>query len=194
MIKFSKVVSSIIDTVKRRRVKLQILGRDNVEEVYESMPFGEDNNPPENLRAVYVETSRRGKAVLLGYINTNQLETVSLGEKRIYSTNEAGNTLSAFIQLKNDGTAEFLGTGDFLVRYNELETAFNQLKDDHDALITRVNQIISEVGVFAGAYVPGGPAIQGTPPTFTFGTGTENPSTADITTAKITEAKTTPNQ
>ena len=185
----STVISTVIEGV-RRRIKMQVFGRDNVENVFEAMPFGEDSNPPDGIKAIYVTTNRSGKAMCIGYVNVNQIEEVAKGEKRLFSTNEAGDQVSAYLHMKNDGTMEVLGTGDFLVRYNELETAYNQLKSDHDALVTRVNQIITEVSTFAAAYVPGGPAVVGLPPAFTFANTTESPSTGDITAAKIDQIET----
>ena len=135
-------ISTVLETFiegARRRLKVQVFGRDNVETVYEAMPWGEDGNPPDGIKAIHTETNRKGKATVIGYVNVNQLAAVAKGEKRIYSTDESGESSVAFIHLKNDGTIQVLGTGDFFVRYNALETAFNQLQSDHDALVNLFN-------------------------------------------------------
>ena len=77
--------------------------------------------------------------------------------------------------MKNDETIEIGGDTDFMVRYSELESAFNELRDDFNNLVTKFN-----------THVHPSPAGGSTGPTPTGGT----PSTADITGAKINEIKT----
>lgn len=76
------------------------------------------------------------------------------GERRIYS--QVSGVRKAIIYCRTSGQLELNGTGDFAVRFSELETAFNQLKTDFDA----------HAGHFSGEVVP-------------------TPSTADISGAKV---------
>jgi hypothetical protein len=168
MANFVKVISSAIDNLHRRVVKFYRLGKSDVQTAIEAGPYGIDSNPIKDLIAVYAETGEKGKTVIVGYLNKNQL--AAAGEVRLYSTDAAGEQ-QFYIWLKNTGICEIGGAGDFLVRYNELETAFNELQ--------------SKFNTFANSYTPGSPSTLGTPPTV-------SPSTADITKAKITEIKTLP--
>lgn len=170
------VISTSI-TTGRRLIKLLRFGKNDVQEVREITPFGYDGNPPEGMTALYGATSEKGKAVIVGYINTNQ--SVEIGETKIYST-DADLAEQMYLHLKNDGTAEFGGDSDFMVRYSELETAFNQLKSDFNTLVSTYNSHTHPfVGLAVG--VPGSTA-----PTASSGSS----STADITGAKIEEIKT----
>ena len=139
----------------------------------ESAPFGDDAAPLKDMIAVFAETSNNSEPVVVGYINKNQI--AGPGEKRIYSLKPDG-LASADIYLKDDGTVEFHGSTKNMVRYQELETAFNQLKSDFNALVGKFN---SHVHISAA---PGSPNT----PTNTAGTN----STADISPAKIENIKT----
>ena len=164
----------------RRRIKSIVRGTSDADTAFEAMPFGDDAVPPENFRAVQVETSKKGRTVIIGYINKNQLEDLLAGEKRIYSLRDDGETISQFIYLQQDGTMQIGGEGDFMVRYNELESAFEQLKSDFNDLVQAYNTH-QHLGVTPGS--------GSTPPT----TSTGTPSNADITPAKIDQIKTIPN-
>jgi len=176
MLNLVKTISSEIDSLKRRIVKVLRLGQNDVQTSLEAGPFGVDSNPIPDLIAIYAPTEEKGKTVIIGYINRNQIADV--GEHRIFSTDAAGDVVM-FLHLKNDGIAEFGGNADFMVRYNELETAFNSLKSS-------TNDMITEWNTFAAAYIPGSPTVQGFPATVS----TVTAASADITPAKIDEIKT----
>ena len=184
MIKVTNVISSIIDAVRRRRPKLQVSGQVDIQNVYESLPWGDDVNPPDGIKAIWAESSVTGKAVLLGYVNTNQLEELQKGERRIYSTNETGEDVAAFIRMLNDGTMHVLGTGDFLVRYTPVETAINELTQKLNDHIADYNAHIHTTTAVTGG---GGP-----PGVIAATTSTSTPANVDIEPAKITQAETTP--
>ena len=188
MISISKTISSVLSE-GLRRIKLLIAGQIDVQTSYEAMPFGVDGVPPRGWRAIHSKTEESGKSVVIGYLNLGQLESLVEGENRIYSTDEDG-ALSFAIFLRGDGTCEIGGDTDFMVRYNELETAFDELKAEHDGLVQAFNELAQEVKTFADAYVPGSPTVTGLPPTFTVTSQSEDPSMADITPAKIEEIKT----
>lgn len=161
-----------------RIIKVLRFGSDDVQEVNESAPFGDDSNPIKDCIAIYCSTSQRGENVIIGYINKNRL--AEIGEKRIFSTNTNGN-LSTYIWLHNDGTMDIGGDDDNMVRYSELKQGFDQLKQDHNDLVQKWN-------AFCSAYTPGSPATVGTPPTLA--SSTVNQSTASIDDCKIEEIKT----
>jgi len=175
MLQATKVISTAIKEGKRL-IKILRFGRDDVQDIRESMPFGFDGNPTKDLVALYGSTTEKGKPVIIGYINKNQI--ADIGESRMYSTNADG-AEQFYLHLKNDGTAEFGGNADFLARFNELKSGFDELKSDFNSHIVDWN-------AFATAYAPGSPTTLGTPATAT----TSSSSSASIDSAKIEEIKT----
>lgn len=172
MIRLIKIISTSIDSLSRRLVKFQGNGKDDIQEVINISQFGDDSNPIKDMVAVKVDTAIMGESVVIGYINTNQLAAV--GEKRLFSTDESGNE-QMFLWLKNDGTIEFGGNAGHLTRYEELKTAFDELKNNFNSFVnTTYNVHIHPT--------PAGPSS----PTVSLGT----PSTADMSGAKINELKT----
>ncbi len=145
----TKVISTSLDSVKRRITKVLKHGKNNVVTGLESAPYGIDSNPIADMRAIYSITEDTGKKVIIGYINKNQL--ASVGENRIYSTDSDG-ALKFFIWLKNDGTCELGGDTDNAVRYSPLNTGLQQLVSDLQAQLTLIATGIAGGG---GSYTPG---------------------------------------
>lgn len=145
----TRIVSASFDDLKRRILKLIRFSPNDVKSAYECSPYGTDANPIKNMVAIYSETAEKGRKVILGYINLNQLADV--GEHRIYSTDADGN-LKTFIWLKNDGTMQLGGTTDNLVRYSKLADALSNEKTGLQAELTKIATAITGLG---GAYVPG---------------------------------------
>ncbi len=165
MIKLGWIISTSI--VKGyREIKTRITSK-LIENTQTANPFGFDANPSKNYIAIIADTESNGNPIILGYLNPEALASLGIGDSMQYSTDSDG-VINATIILRNDGTVEILGDDDNAVRYSKLETAFNELQNKWNA--------------FAIAYVPGGPAIQGTPPT-------AGQSTGDITASKIDEIK-----
>jgi len=169
-----KVLNTELDSLSRRVVKFLRLGKSDVQTSLEAAPYGIDSNPVKDMVAVYAPTGEKGKTVIMGYINKQQL--AAKGETRLYSTNADGE-LQLYTWLKADGTMEIGGSTKNMVRYQELETAFNQLKSDFNALVTTFNSHV-HTGVTTGSGSSGSTATPGTA------------STADITPAKINQIKT----
>lgn len=130
MINLVKVLDSSIDLLNRRLVKVLRLGKSDVQTPFAVSPFGVDSNPIKDMIAVYSDTGEKGKTVIIGYINKNQL--ADKGELRLFSTDEAG-ILKKYIWLKNDDTIEIGGDTDNMVRYSALATAFNIMLTDLNA-------------------------------------------------------------
>ena len=170
-----KVISTLLKDAERL-IKFKRLGNDDIQEVVQVNPYGVDANPIKDMVAIYSPTLQQGQAVIIGYVNKNQLADV--GEHRIFST-DADGALQFYLHLKNDGTAEFGGDTKNMVRYQELETAFNQLRDDFNSLVATYN-------AHTHVYAPGPGTPIPTPPPV----GPGSPSAADITPARIDEIKT----
>lgn len=153
------------------------MGKSDVRECKQSTPYGFESNPVKDTIAVYSETAVLGDDVIIGYIPKEAL--TEDGESRVFSTDENGN-LKVYIHLKANGDIEFGGTAGNLTRYQELETAFNTLKQDFNNLVNAFNTHVHPTAAT-------GPPSTPTPvPTVIPAT----PSTADITGAKIDEFKT----
>ena len=119
-----KTISTrIVDEI--RKVKFLRLGSDDIQEAAQAEPFGFESNPVKDLVGVYIKTEQIGDPVLVGYINPNP--DVEAGESRIFSTDDSGSVVY-YLKFKKDGTAEFGGTGNFLVKYNELKAELDKLK------------------------------------------------------------------
>jgi hypothetical protein len=111
--------------------------------------FGDDSAPLKDFIALYSKTSENGDNVIIGYINKHQLSEP--GEKRIFSLKEDG-SLSIALHLKNDGTCEFGGNADNLVRYEALNNALQLEKDLINAEFLKIATAIN--GLAPGAYTP----------------------------------------
>ncbi len=171
---FAKIISTEIDNLAQRVAKFLRFGLNDVQTAKQTAPYGMDSNPIKGMIAIYGATSDKGKPVIIGYINKNQLADV--GEARIFST-DANGALKTYIWLQNDGIMEIGSSVDNMVRFSELETAFNELKSDFNALVTAYNTHVHP-GVTVGA---GATLVT---------TSTGSSSTADISGAKIDEIKT----
>lgn len=174
MLNITKVISTSFDDLQRRFIKVLRKGKSDVQTPIEASPFGIDSNPIKDMIAVYGQTEEKGKTVIIGYIDKNKL--AASGETRLYSIDNNGN-LKTYVWLKNDGTMEIGGNTKHMVRYEELQTAFNQLKQDLNTFITIFNSH-THTGVTIG--------VGSTSTTTTPGTT----SSADISPAKIDNIKT----
>jgi hypothetical protein len=181
MMYLGKVISSRVQQAYRY-IKYEVF-KGNPEEMQAVQPFGFEGNPVKDMIALVAETGVKGETKVIGYINKNVL--ADTGETRVYST-DADGELKAYIWCKNDGTLLLNGDADNAVRYSKLEEAYNQLKDDHDALVDKVTEFLTHYkahthpvsGAVAGATTP--------PVTIT----DPQHSTGDISDAKIDEIKT----
>ncbi len=174
---FVKVISNAIQS-GFRKIKIKRNGNYDIQNVNQSTPFGVDSSPLKGMVAIYADTNKRGKAVIIGYLNKSLI--AAEGENRIYSLKSNG-SISTYIWLKADETMEIGGSANFMVRFNELKSGFDTLKSD-------LNDMKSKWNAFTAAYVPGGPANVGLPATLA---GQTSPaSTASIDSAKIEEIKT----
>ena len=156
-----KTISSKIKNAKLS-VKFYRKGKSDIQNTQQIAPFGLDSNPIADLVGLYMATENNGEPVLVGFI---QPEAVAEpGESRLFSSDKNGNT-KYYLHMKADGTAEFGGTGNFLVKFNELKTAF-------DAHITEYNAHLHTGNIGA----PTSPPVV--------------PSTASIDAAKHSKIKT----
>lgn len=174
----SEVIESVIESGLRFVKLLRYGEKDNVNTVQMSS-FGEDFNVPEKYEALYVKTSNSEDPVCIGFVSKVFIDTLNAGEKQIFSTNEVGDTLKAYIRFLNDGMMHFNGDADFIAGFNDLKSGFDQLVNDFNNHLTNWN-------AFAISYTPGGPSAVGTPPT----ANTSTTSSASIDSSKKDNLKT----
>lgn len=127
MIKLVKILSTSVDVLKRRVVKILRMGKSDIQTSFDVSPYGVDSNPIKDMIAVHAETGEKGKTVIVGYINKNAIADV--GELRLFSTDNLG-VEKTYFWLKNNGDIEVGGASDNMVRYSALEVAFNTLLAD----------------------------------------------------------------
>lgn len=171
-----KIESFSFDKASRRIGKFLRFGNADSQTAIEASPHGIDGAPVKGKMAVYARTSNYSKKVLIGYLNTNQISDP--GELRLYSTDDQG-VEQAYAWLRNDGNLELNGDQDFIVRFSQLESAFNTLKAD-------LNTLISTYNAHTHVYSPGPSPAAPTAPT----TSTGTPSNADVSGAKVDNVKT----
>lgn len=172
---FVKVISTEIDTIKRRVVKILRFGKSDVQTALECGPYGIDSNPIKDMVAVYAPTEEKGKVAIIGYINKNQKALP--GEFRMFST-DANGAEKFYVWLKNDETIEIGGNSNFVVKFNELKTEFNALKKSHNDLLTEYQAHVHVLTLSSGT----GTAA----PTVS----TQTPNTSNIDNAKNDKIKT----
>jgi hypothetical protein len=165
----SKVLQSAINSTVR---KVQILLFKRAREVEQSVPYGIDSAPVKDMVALYANTGEMGQSVIIGYLYKDAVAEV--GSIRLYS--EGG-----YVHLRANGNLELLGTAKHMVRYEELETGFNSLKQSVTDLTTAFNSHVHATVASLGTPLP---------PTTVPTVIPAIPPTATITAAKINEIKT----
>jgi len=118
-----------------RMLSVEITEPDDIQEIQQIFLSGEDNAPAPGDDVVILEISETYKIVIA--IEDGVTPSVEVGERAMYSRDD--NVVKAFVYLKNDGQMILNGDGDFAVRYNELETAFEVLRADLNDLVTTYN-------------------------------------------------------
>lgn len=160
----ANVLGSVIRGT-RRIVQVSLFKK--AREIPQSLPYGVDSAPVREMVAVYANTADMGNSVIVGYVYKDAVAEV--GSIRLYSEN-------GYVYLRANGNLELLGDSKHMVRYEELETGFNSLK-----------QSVTDLTLLFNAHVHVTVTSLGTP---TPPTPTAIPPTATITGAKINEIKT----
>lgn len=144
MIALAKFFSSVIENGKRI-IKSKGIGG-SVMTTKESYPFGFDSQPPEGWTAIYSETTNSDEAVIIGYINKNQL--VGQGESRMYSVNAQGE-VQATIVCDASGRISLNGNGYSSVRFENLQ---NSLNSQNSLINIELGKISTAIGLIGGSY------------------------------------------
>ena len=154
-----------------RIIQVEVTEPDDVQTIQQISVSGDDISPVNGDTVVIIEVSEAYKIVIGSQDKISP--TVLDGERKIYS--QADGSIKSYIYCKADGVLELNGNADFAVRFSELETAFNTLKDDFNSFVT------TKYNTHVHPTAPVGPT---TPPSLV---GTS--STADVSGAKIETIK-----
>lgn len=114
-------------------VKSLIWGKSDSRTAPQCLPHGIDSKPVKGAISVYCQTENKGKAVTLGYIIPS--DKTNAGETRIFATDANGVEVFSIL-LKNDGTCEFGGDADNMVRYQKLDDALQSFRTNLLAQLT----------------------------------------------------------
>lgn len=111
-------------------VMLQVKLRDliDIQSIELMTPPGDDSIPPEGAKVTILTVSDNYKIAIAQ--SDDIAQEMDEGEKKIYS--QAAGIQKAFIKLLKDGIIEINGNNDFMARFNELKSGFDQLKSDYN--------------------------------------------------------------
>jgi hypothetical protein len=160
-------------------LQVELFDPDNVESVELYRSSGEDVRPPDSTKVAVINIGEAWKLAVACNDNVEPDDSLEKGEKKVYSSaKESGKqVVKAFIEYKKDGKLRMntQDENDFAVRFNEMQSAFDELKDDLNAQISNIfNNHTHDV-----PQAPSGTTTS-TPPT---PTGTD--SAADMSNAKV---------
>ena len=130
MIWLTTTLSTAVDSMNRLIQKVRRLGKYDIQTAPIAAPYGGDPNPTEGMVAIFAETSMKGDQVIIGYVNKNAIAEV--GGLRLFSTNSAG-AEQFYVYLRASNNLELGGDARHLARFEELETAFNELKSAYNS-------------------------------------------------------------
>lgn len=135
---------------------------------------GDDSPPHPGDLAVLVQVPGSEDYVVVGYIDQLNESVMSRGEKRLYSRDDKGVPIGE-LWLESDGTIRLNTGSDWAVQFTALATAYNELQQKHNDLMTEFV-----------AHTHPTPAGASSPPT---PINTQTPSTGDISKAKIEKVR-----
>lgn len=144
MIALAKYFSSLIENGKRI-IKSRGIGGSAMT-TKECAPFGFDSQPLEGWTAIYAETTNKEEAVVVGYINKNQL--VGAGESRMYAVGTDGQLLG-YVYNRNDGVLGLNGFDHSSVRFGPLNTA---IQAQNTLINAELAKIAVSIGLLGGTY------------------------------------------
>ena len=169
IVKGSEVKINLEGEKKSRVLQVEITDDQDVQSVELYRMPGEDYNPSDGTR-VLVITIGTSKAAIAA-ADVPAVDDLEKGEREYYS--DDGENRLATIRLNADSEVILNKGSETSVRYDKLQTAFDQLKSDHDGLLTYVL-----------AHLHPGIGVAPTPPVPPL-----LPSTADITPAESETVK-----
>jgi GH15 family glucan-1,4-alpha-glucosidase len=164
-----------IDTENNvRMLDVEVTDENDVQGIEQVLFAGDDIGLVDGATAIILKVSEVFKIVI--GVRDGIEPSMGEGERKIYS--QSGGSIKAYTNYLKDGIQELNGNNDFITAFNEMKTAFDQMKGD-------LNGIINAWNAFATAYAPGGPSAVGTPPSLS----NVSTSSADMSGAKCSTLK-----
>jgi hypothetical protein len=115
--------------VEVRLLQVQLSNESDTQTV-QFFPLSGDDSPPQiNDKVVVLPIGPAFKVALA--IQDSVVPSMGAGEKKLYSRDSNG-VIAAFINFLSNGNLELNGDAKSAVRFEDLKTAFNQLKTDFD--------------------------------------------------------------
>jgi hypothetical protein len=127
-------------------VKTLIYGTKDVRNATAILPQGVDSKPLKGRKAAYSDTSNSEVGLILGYTYTSEI--TKAGELRFFAQNSEGSEVFS-MYFKNDGTVEFGGKGDNLVKFLPLDSG---LQAQNTAINAEFVKIQAAITALAGSY------------------------------------------
>lgn len=113
-----------------RLLQVQISNESDIQTV-QYMGAAGDDSAPINGDLVQIFSIGPAFKFAVAVEDQNNIASMDAGEKKLYSRDSAG-AIAAFINFLAGGNLELNGNVFSAVRFEELETAFNQLQNDFD--------------------------------------------------------------
>jgi len=124
-------------------IKALVLGKRDARTGPQVSPAGIQSKPVKEDMAVYAKTTNSTEPIFLGYVQkTNETNE---GEIKVLSYDSEG-AESFVIYIRNDGTCEFGGDADNMVRYSELKKEYDKTRAVLDAILTTLATPVNEPG------------------------------------------------
>jgi hypothetical protein len=130
-------------------IKVLRFGNSDYQTGQQYLPSGVDSKPTKGKKAAHATTTNKNDSIILGY--RIESDITKPGEIRIFATDESGAEVFQLL-LKNNGTAEFGGNSDNLVRFQKLQDEMTSLANFMNEEYTKIATGISAGG---GSYTPG---------------------------------------
>lgn len=124
------IILSRVKAATSEFVKILRYGKNDVQTSDQYLPAGIDSKPVKEQIAAQGMTTDKGETVILGY--HIESDKTNEGETRIFATDSDGNDVFDLL-LKNDGTAEFGGNTDNLIRFLALDQGLQTFIADLNA-------------------------------------------------------------
>ena len=133
------IILSRVKAATSEFVKILRYGKDDVQTSDQYLPAGIDSKPVKEQVAAQSTTDDKGETAILGY--RIESDKTNEGEIRIFATDSDGNDVLDLL-LKNDGTAEFGGNADNLIRFLALDNGLQSFITDLNAkLVTALTAV-----------------------------------------------------
>ena len=155
-------------------LELEVSEEDDLQEVEMVSQAGEDYNPPDSSKAYFIRLSDSFGIVFAVDDGIEPDETIEQGEREIYSSDSGER--KAKIRLKKDQSIVLNDGTDFAIQFTAMQTAFDTLKQELNALIQNYNTFITHTHVITAPTQQSGPPVPAPPGV---------PATADMSSSKV---------